>query len=597
MGIDWQVSSENIRLHISSTGECGRYAALSYCWGTGTQIRTLKQNLEQHTNFIRVTSLPRTIQDAVRVTRELKIRYLWVDALCIIQDSLDDDWPREAGRMPDIYKNAIVTISAAAAVDSNQGFLEDRQSIMLSQLQASRFPVLRLVSENEENEDVASFENIGEVFITQDADLGYDIKDFSDENINTRAWTLQEIWLSPRLLCFGSGLPQWKCLRHERTYGVDQITARYSWDKRDKVRRQIFTEGSMPDNNTEIVVRAQTDRTEYLREWWSLFIDYSRRKLTVKTDKMAAISGIAKEFEELLNDQYVAGLWRSSLPHSLLWYHENQPQEQSAPQAKRRKRDKFLAFFVSSSSRTNHSSSATEPYIAPSWSPFANNGPVYMSYPSGDSSRTLVVINKLQVEPANATAPFIGIKPGYDWMDITAPMAQMSYEEIISSFVVVTEGMPHIYWDWIVPDGGATNEYLGAAGTLQIKYPEINPQVLVGSHITNMLGGDPPLVRETSQRPIPPSKITDSWPAPANTRKRTRGVADVDFWLLEIGHTIIPTGLVLIRLESGKFKRIGMFRMGRNQNTNWQWVNGYEIAGPRRWDWDTKLEMRNCIIN
>lgn len=601
MGVDGDGSSEDVRLHVSSTGECGRYIALSYCWGTCTQTRTVKDNLSNHVQSITVANLPQTIQDAIRVTRELKIRYLWVDALCIIQDSLDDDWPREAGRMPEIYKNAVVTISAAAATDSSQGFLQHRQSVLMSQMQACRLPVYKFGSENgeDEDEDATDAENIGEVFLTQDAELGYNIKDFEEENINTRAWTLQEMWLSPRLISFGSGLPQWICLKHERTYGVDEITPRYSWDKEHQVRRQIFTEA-----DKSIVVRDeqnQLDRSDYVRQWVNLFINYSRRKLTVKTDKMAAIAGIAKEFAKLMKDEYVAGLWRSSLPESLLWYHENQ--EDTTSQVKRRKRDRILSLFSSRKKEASKSTSAApEPYIAPSWSPFANNGPAYMYHPSSiDKFETLCTINSLGVKPANEVAPFISIRQGHDWLNVTAPMTQMSYEEIVTYFVVVTDGGPHMYWDWIVPDGGAANEYLGPAAKLQLQHPQINPQVLIESKVTSMFGAEQPLVQEDSQRPTPPPcLIPDRWPEPMNQgSKRARGVSipDVDFWLLEIGHSNVPTGLVLRRLEGSNFKRLGMFRMGRNQNPNYKWRNGLEIEGPRRWDWDLRLQMRTCQIN
>ncbi|KAH8897219.1 HET-domain-containing protein [Thozetella sp. PMI_491] len=596
VGVDSDSPSDEIKLHISTKGECHRYAALSYCWGSGTQTKTLQQNLEQHMQSIKVMNLPQTIQDAIHVTRELKIRYLWVDALCIIQDLSKDKWEQEAAQMPQIYKNAMVTISAAAAVGTDQGFLQDRQSISLARLQSSRFPVYKPVSDDEngdeENENSANFVLAGEVFISQDDNLGYGVKDFDDEVINSRAWTLQESWLSPRLLIFGSGLPQWKCLEHERTYGVEQPKQRYDWDKKDKTRSQIFH-----SNNPEAVVSNHYDRVDYLQEWWSLFTNYSRRKLTFKTDKMAAISGIAQEFQGLLKDQYVAGLWKSSLPESLLWRHENEGQGDVAQQEKTRKRDKFRALFSFSSSSHGVSPPA-EPYIAPSWSPFANNESVQMSYPSHSELPTLATIDKVDLQPANDLAPYLAVKPGHGQLNITAPMTQMSYEEIISYFVIVIDGSPHIYWDWIVPDGGAVNMYLGPAGKLQMQYPEINPQVIVDGQITNMIG--PPLVQETLHRPTPPDATLDhSWPKPASSRRgrHSRGNPDADFWLLEIGHTDIPTGLVLIRLRDSEFRRIGMFRMGRNQNPNRQWVNGYEIAGPRRWDWDARLEMRTCSIS
>lgn len=598
VGVNGDGASEDVRLHVSSNGECGRYTALSYCWGTCTQTRTVKDSLPDHIKSIKVANLPQTIQDAICVTRELKIRYLWVDALCIIQDSLDDDWPREAGRMPEVYKNAVVTISAAAATDSSQGFLQERHSVLMSQMQACRLPVYKFGSENGGTEDDA--ENIGEVFITQDSELGYNIKDFDEENINTRAWTLQEVWLSPRLISFGSGLPQWICLKHERTYGVDEITPRYSWDKEHQVRRQIFTEA----NDNAIVVRDEQNQpgsTDYLQQWTILFINYSRRNLTKKTDKMAAIAGIAKEFGKLLNDEYIAGLWKNSLPESLLWHHENQ-EEITAP-VKRRKRDKILAFFSSGKNKASKpTSAAPEPYIAPSWSPFANNGPNHMNLPSINGFTTLCTINSLQVLPANDIAPFLAIRQGHDWLNVTAPMTQMSYEEVVTYFVVVTDGSPHMYWDWIVPDGGAANEYLGPAAKLQMQHPQINPQVLIEPKITSMLSAEQPLIQEDPQRPTPPPcLIPDVWPEPMSKgSKGARGISiipDVDFWLLEIGHSIVPTGLVLRRLEGSNFKRIGMFRMGRNQNPNWKWVNGLEIEGPRRWDWDLRLQMRTCQIN
>ena len=603
VGTDPTSPSDEIKLHISTEGERSPYTALSYCWGSSIQTKTLQQNLEQHKRSIKVSNLPQTIQDAIRVTRELKIRYLWVDALCIIQDLPKDKWEQEAAQMPQIYKNAMVTISAAAATDAGQGFLQDRQLVSLARLQSSRFPVYKPVSNeengDEENENSQNFELAGEVFITQDAKLGYDVKSFDDEVINTRAWTLQESWLSPRLLVFGSGLPQWKCLEHEITYGVDQPKQRYDWEMEDKIRSEIFQ-----SSTSAVVIDGHRNNVDYLQEWWSLFTRYSRRKLTFKTDKMAAISGIAQELQGLLKDEYLAGLWRSSLPESLIWRHENEDQVGAAPEEKMRKRDKlrarFSSLFSSQSASSQSVSSPGEPHIAPSWSPFANNGSVQMSYPSHSRLESLATIDKVDIQPANDYAPYLALKPGRDRLTITAPMTPMSYEEIVCYFVIVTDGSPHIYWDWIVPDGGAANELLGPVGKLQAENPEINPQVLVGGSITNMLGGGEPLIKEPLHRPTPPDATLDrSWPKPASSSRgrHSRDVPDAEFWLLEIGHTNIPTGLVLIRLRDSEFKRIGMFRMGRNQSPNWQWVNGYEIAGPRRWDWDARLKMRTCIIS
>jgi hypothetical protein len=64
-----------------------------------------------------------TFQDAVQVTRELGIQYLWIDSLCIIQWNTED-WQHEAKRMEGVYASAYCTIAATSAVDLNAGFLK-----------------------------------------------------------------------------------------------------------------------------------------------------------------------------------------------------------------------------------------------------------------------------------------------------------------------------------------------------------------------------------------------------------------------------------------------------------------------------------------
>ena len=103
-----------------------RYAALSHCWGTpqapysGMYFATVKQNIEQFIDGVGIVLLPKTFQDAITVTRKLKIRYLWIDALCIIQDD-EEDWAREAVEMNSVYGNAYVTIVATSSNSDHEG--------------------------------------------------------------------------------------------------------------------------------------------------------------------------------------------------------------------------------------------------------------------------------------------------------------------------------------------------------------------------------------------------------------------------------------------------------------------------------------------
>ena len=88
-----------------------RTSALSHCWGTDQPHKTVRANEAAHKRGIDVASLPQTIQDAIRVTRALHLRWIRSDSLCIIQDS-DADQARELGDMDHVYTNANLNISA-----------------------------------------------------------------------------------------------------------------------------------------------------------------------------------------------------------------------------------------------------------------------------------------------------------------------------------------------------------------------------------------------------------------------------------------------------------------------------------------------------
>lgn len=79
---------------------------------------------------IPIELLPQSNQDAIQITRSLGIRYLWIDALCILQD-LDDpsDWLKESARMGDVYKFAYVTISASRASTGGEGCFAEHQPL------------------------------------------------------------------------------------------------------------------------------------------------------------------------------------------------------------------------------------------------------------------------------------------------------------------------------------------------------------------------------------------------------------------------------------------------------------------------------------
>jgi len=106
------------------------YATLSHCWGTKIPFRLTSSNLEACLTQVTWSHLPQTFQDAVLLIRQLHLRYIWIDALCIIQDSLED-WKLHAEAMGSIYGNAWLNIAAAESVDSSGGLFRNRDPALI----------------------------------------------------------------------------------------------------------------------------------------------------------------------------------------------------------------------------------------------------------------------------------------------------------------------------------------------------------------------------------------------------------------------------------------------------------------------------------
>ena len=124
-----QFQHEKCKLIQTSRGQLGHYAALSYCWGSSLPLTTTTTSLRDHESAISFNHLPRTLQDAVMILRYLGIDNIWVDCLCILQDS-KADWEHEAAHMSDVYSNAYLTLAASRAKHCGEGFLgpRDRES-------------------------------------------------------------------------------------------------------------------------------------------------------------------------------------------------------------------------------------------------------------------------------------------------------------------------------------------------------------------------------------------------------------------------------------------------------------------------------------
>lgn len=115
-----------VKLHWTEEGETGQYIALSYCWGGKQSLVTTTATAQEYTDGLPVSKIPRTILDAINLTNKLGLRFLWVDALCILQDD-PEDVAREVSKMAQIYQEAWVTVSAACAKSVDEGFLQQQR--------------------------------------------------------------------------------------------------------------------------------------------------------------------------------------------------------------------------------------------------------------------------------------------------------------------------------------------------------------------------------------------------------------------------------------------------------------------------------------
>lgn len=333
---------QSVKLVHTSPGERAIYACLSYCWGHGGQYCTYKHNIKDHLQHISVSDLPATVADAIRLCRALQIPYLWVDALCIIQDD-EVDWSREAAAMARIYGSANLTISTPSTTSCSEGFLVrdvgSRSSLDWIHPHSRTKGVVTMRSWSEPSFDQSPI-------------------DEQETPWMQRGWTLQEWVLSPRLLHCGSTMTMFECL-HGRCYEIFPDTPEgpfvvfgrqhYNGAPPPKlIDNQIETGRISSDKAVEANGMTRMFKSfEYWNDpnarpvisWVAIVEEFCRRQLTRDTDKLSALAGLAVEFRAYKRIwcptqqqwDYVAGLWwcgnsmvgltghDGELPGALLW--------------------------------------------------------------------------------------------------------------------------------------------------------------------------------------------------------------------------------------------------------------------------------------
>ena len=314
--------SVNPCLHQSGGG-CGQWATLSHCWGLSTTTRLTSATLDEKLECIPMESLSRNFRDAIIVSRILGIRYIWIDSLCIIQDSAED-WLRESANMGDIYKYSLITIAATNAVDSAAGFLRKRPSEVHCNLRA------------EDNREMS-------VYIRPRIEW-YCFADIVGP-LTHRAWVLQERLLTARTLHFGGQQMMWQCKTKTLAEGFrdtdlvpeGQVPGRDNAFPGPEIKDSLYDSPKAIRGGASPRSIANYHHVDDIYEkWYRVVGEYAILKLTKHTDRLPAIAGIARQVQLRTDDIYLAGLWNSNISRGLHWWYGGQlsiPVRPSVPQA------------------------------------------------------------------------------------------------------------------------------------------------------------------------------------------------------------------------------------------------------------------------
>ncbi|KAK0622755.1 heterokaryon incompatibility protein-domain-containing protein [Immersiella caudata] len=300
-----------IRLFCTGRTFEAPYVTLSHCWGKPSASRPiLKQdNLADMIRGIPYDRLTPVFQDAVTVTRHLGIRYLWIDALCIIQDS-KLDWAEESVRMGDIYQHATLNVASACSPDGYTPFLRPRPA-----------------HDPEFNLPLPNGRKIGLRHRYQDAKV---ISSHLIQPLQSRAWCFQERVLSTRTVFFDDLQFLWECRaghQPEKEGRLAKLT-RYSESFRGANRSmEPYVKPnfhSAPDPSPNICGSSlPSDEEERLegifQHWYQLLYEYCIRSLTYFDDSLPALSAIAKYYRRVTGDTYLAGIWQKDIHRGLVW--------------------------------------------------------------------------------------------------------------------------------------------------------------------------------------------------------------------------------------------------------------------------------------
>ena len=236
----------------------------------------------------------------------MQIRYLWIDSLCIFQDEDKLDWLRESQLMHQVYSYAVLNIAAVGAVDSSRGLFFQH----CGGDNTPEWPTI-ILPRNVFGEGDGYTEYFAIADITE-----YTESELESAPLNQRAWFQQERWLARRTLYYTQRQLYWACRSH---FASEQWPFDHPLNRRVNEHEYPGLHIDMKPDYHELTLSSLEDQRAAYQCWGAVCERYSASHLTYPSDKMVALAGLAQCVGRIVNDTYVAGMWRRNLAQELLW--------------------------------------------------------------------------------------------------------------------------------------------------------------------------------------------------------------------------------------------------------------------------------------
>jgi hypothetical protein len=279
-------------VYLCSPEQPVRYAALSYCWGGHSQHQTLRSNVSTRHESIDPSTLPQTLKDGIFFAKGLGLDYIWIDAICIVQDDIEE-WAQEAAKMADVYSGAYVVLAATRAKEATEGFLQPHREPLEIESRMDAGRTFRVQARLDSNHNFLESFELDKLPLSQ------------------RGWCLQEQLLASRIVHFCPSEVLYEC-RSLTFCECGACPGTLDDDTLDDGE-----EGGWPPKR-----HSEDARDPLTLRWIRIVEDCSKRRFTYPEDVLPALSGLAQRSASTQSGTYIAGVYACVRDASQECYHQ-----------------------------------------------------------------------------------------------------------------------------------------------------------------------------------------------------------------------------------------------------------------------------------